>query len=130
MIDDALIAAATDARKRAFSPFSGFPVGAALEAADGTLVTGCNVESASYGLTSCAERNAICTAVAAGAKRPFAALAVTCLDAAEPCLPCGACRQVMAEHLAQDAPVYIDGGQAFTTAQLLPRAFTMSADPP
>ena len=91
------------------------------------MYVGCNVESASYGLSMCAERNAIFAAVAAGSPRPFTALAVSCLDADGACTPCGACRQVMFEHLAADAAVYVDGAGQFTPPELLPRAFTLEA---
>jgi cytidine deaminase len=122
---DALIAQARDVAGRAYAPYSNFRVGAAVRDALGNVYVGCNVESVSYGLSMCAERNAIFGAVAAGASRPFSALAVTCLDASGPCMPCGACRQVMDEHLAAEAPIYVDGanGQTFTTPQLLPFAF-------
>src|SRR5215510_11448003 len=107
---DALMARARDAARRAYAPYSHFRVGAAVQDADGAVYVGCNVENASYGLTICAERNAIFCAVAAGAVRPFAALAVSCIDANEGgCSPCGACRQVIAEHLWPDAPVRVDG---------------------
>lgn len=124
---EALIAQARDVAGRAYAPYSHFRVGAAVRDAVGSVYVGCNVESVSYGLTICAERNAIFAAVAAGARRPFSALAVTCLDASGPCMPCGACRQVMEEHLATDAPVYVDR-LTFTVAQLLPYAFKMDTD--
>jgi cytidine deaminase len=118
-----LMARARAAASRAYAPYSRFRVGAAVEDADGNVHVGCNVENASYGLTICAERSAIFAALAAGAPRPFSALAVTCLDGA--CSPCGACRQVMAEHLRADAPVYVDGTGEFTVGQLLPHGFTL-----
>jgi cytidine deaminase len=120
-----LIARAREVAARAYAPYSRFRVGAALQDAQRTVFTGCNVESASYGLTVCAERNAIFAAIAAGGQRPFVALAVTCLDSAGPCTPCGACRQVMHEHLAEDAVIHVDGLGAFSPAQLLPFPFTL-----
>jgi cytidine deaminase len=126
-VDDltGLIAQAREVAARAYAPYSRFRVGAALQDAQGRVFTGCNVESASYGLTVCAERNAIFAAIAAGGQRPFVALAVTCLDSAGPCTPCGACRQVMHEHLSEDAAIHVDGIGTFSPAQLLPLAFTL-----
>lgn len=95
MKDDTLIAAARAARLHAYAPYSKFQVGAAIEADDGSIFTGCNVENLSFGLTICAERVAISTAVAAG-KTAFRRL-VVCADSNEPVTPCGACRQFMAE---------------------------------
>ena len=88
-----LVAAATKARDHAVAPYSKFHVGAALLADDGRIFTGVNVESASYGLTVCAERNAVFKALSEGARR-FTALAVA-TDEERPTSPCGACRQVM-----------------------------------
>src|SRR5690349_16264529 len=128
-MDDAnpLVAQARAVATRAYAPYSHFRVGAAVRDAQGTVHVGCNVENASYGLTVCAERNAIFAAVAAGAERPFQAIAVACIDArhAGGCSPCGACRQVMAEHLDPNAPVEIDGLGQFTVAELLPHAFSL-----
>lgn len=121
-----LVRRAREAAQRAYAPYSHFRVGAALTDADGTPYVGCNVESASYGLTICAERNAIFAAVAAGAARPFSALAVSCIDAASGgCSPCGACRQIMAEHLGASAPIYVDGLGEFRIADLLPHSFAL-----
>jgi cytidine deaminase len=130
IVDDlqALLAQARDAALRAYAPYSHFRVGAALADAHGTLYAGCNVENASYGLSICAERNAIFAAIAAGAVRPFSALAVSCVDAiAVGCSPCGACRQVMYEHLAPGARIAIDGLGQFSPSDLLPHAFSLDA---
>jgi cytidine deaminase len=127
-VDDlnALVAQARDVANRAYAPYSRFRVGAAVQDAGGRVYVGCNVESASYGLTVCAERNAIFGAIASGGVRPFTALAVTCLDAAEGCSPCGACRQVILEHLDARGTVRVDGLGDFRPADLLPHAFTLT----
>ena len=120
---DTLIQAARDARQRAYAPYSDFAVGAALEADDGRIFAGCNVENASYGLTMCAERVAVGTAIAAGARRLRRAVVVTETD--PPAAPCGACRQVLAEFGA-DLVVEAIGPAAsrrWTMAELLPDAF-------
>jgi cytidine deaminase len=90
-----LIAAARDARRHAVAPFSTFTVGAALEAADGTIVTGCNVENATYGLTICAERVAMFKALSEG-HRAFTRIVIVA-DTRSPTPPCGACRQILWE---------------------------------
>lgn len=95
MDDDRLIALARDTMERAYAPYSGYRVGAALLTEDGSVVTGCNVENASYGLTVCAERAAVVRAVSEG-KRRFRTLAVT-TDGSEAITPCGACRQFLME---------------------------------
>ncbi len=124
-----LLALARQAAERAYAPYSRFRVGAALRDAQGRVFLGCNVENASYGLSNCAERSAVFAALSAGASRPFAAVAVACIDAsagAEPtaCSPCGACRQVLAEHLAADAPIHVPG-RSFRIGELLPFAFEL-----
>ncbi|WP_461214309.1 cytidine deaminase [Lacticaseibacillus sp. GG6-2] len=120
-----LIHAATAARATAYVPYSHFAVGAAVQTADGHIFAGCNIENASYGLTNCAERTAIFTAVAAG-HQDLVAIAIIGATAG-PISPCGACRQVISEFLPQTAPVYLtnlDGKHTTTTvAQLLPAAF-------
>jgi cytidine deaminase len=119
-----LIAAASSARDLAYAPYSGFKVGAALLTEDGTIVTGCNVENASYGLSVCAERNAVGAAVAAGGRR-FRAMAVV-TESTPPASPCGACRQVLAEF--GEFPVILanTGEERLLTsvAELLPEAFS------
>jgi cytidine deaminase len=92
---DHLVAAARAARAHAVADFSGFKVGAALETRDGTIITGCNIENASYGLTLCAERVAIFKALSEG-HRQFARIAVVA-DTGSPTPPCGACRQIIWE---------------------------------
>lgn len=92
---DCLLAAAREAAARAYCPYSHFPVGAALLAADGSIFSGCNVENASSGLTICAERSAVLQAVAAG-HRQFRRVAIF-TPTATPTAPCGACRQVLNE---------------------------------
>jgi cytidine deaminase len=125
---DTLLSRARAVARLAHAPYSRFRVGAAVEDANGEVFVGCNVESASYGLTMCAERNAIFGAVARGAVRPFRALAVTCLDAdAGGCSPCGACRQIIAEHLAPQAPVRVEGLGDLTPESLLPHSFLFEA---
>jgi cytidine deaminase len=92
-----LFGLARAAMKHAYAPYSDFNVGAAILLGDGRIFTGCNVETASYGLTICAERNAVFAAVAASAGKPEI-LAVAVVNHRDvPCSPCGACRQVLAE---------------------------------
>jgi cytidine deaminase len=90
-----LVAAARVARRRARADFSGFKVGAALETADGTVVTGCNIENATYGLTMCAERVAMFKALSDGHRR-FTRIAIVA-DTQDPTPPCGPCRQILWE---------------------------------
>ena len=92
---DALVEGARRAREHAVADYSHFKVGAALEAADGTVVTGCNVENATYGLTVCAERVAMFKALSEG-HRAFTRIAIVA-DTADPTPPCGACRQILWE---------------------------------
>jgi cytidine deaminase len=90
-----LIDAARQARERAFAPYSTFKVGAALETSDGTIITGCNIENATYGLTVCAERVAVLKAVSEG-HRAFSRIAIVA-DTEDPTPPCGPCRQILWE---------------------------------
>jgi cytidine deaminase len=122
-----LIAEARAARELAYTPYSNFKVGAALETKDGRVFRGCNVENASYGLCNCAERTAFFSAIAAGCKPgDFAALAVIG-DTDGPIAPCGACRQVTLELGGNDLPVVLtnlNGAILETTAAgQLPNAF-------
>ena len=118
-----LIAAAWQARDKAYAPYSSFQVGAALLASNGQVFPGCNVENISYGLTNCAERVAIGTAVAAGVQN-FDKLVVVA-DTAEPISPCGACRQVLAEFGVKTVVLANRAGSIeFSLEELLPRAST------
>lgn len=118
-----LIKDALAARDRAYAPYSRFRVGAALLGRSGRVFTGGNVENISFGLTICAERSAVCSAIAAG-ETEFVAIAVAA-DSREPVTPCGACRQVLAEfcHDMETCSVNLEG-VTFQTALsvLLPRA--------
>jgi len=123
---DRLREAALEAAKNAYAPYSQFYVGAALLFDDGQMVTGCNVENMSYGLTSCAERNALFRAVSErGAGHKIVAVAVANRNgAASP--PCGACRQVMSEFATPDAVVCFPGDYGPETmpfAEIFPRSF-------
>ena len=125
MNSTALVETAIAARSQAHAPYSNFPVGAALECADGTVFTGCNVENLSFGLTMCAERVAIGAAVVAG-YRDFRCIAIVA-DTDSPISPCGACRQVLAEFhpSLKILSATLDGKtEEFTLDQLLPRAST------
>lgn len=124
---DKLIAAAKQARERAHAPFSNFRVGAALHATSGRVFTGCNVENSSYGLTVCAERVAVFTAIAEG-ERSFDAIAVVAAtDALTP--PCGACRQVLWD-LCGDVEIILANlagrRETMRLSLLLPRPFDSS----
>ena len=124
MVDwDLLRALAIDAAGSAYCPYSHLQVGAAAIVDDGRVIVGCNVENASYGLTICAERAAVCAAVGAGTRRLRRAVVVSDID--PPAAPCGACRQVLSEFgpaLRVDA--YGPSSRAsWTIAELLPAAF-------
>ena len=121
-----LAEAAKEASARAYCPYSRFPVGCAVMTGEGAIASGCNVENASFGLTSCAERNAIFRAIADGATSIVAVLVYTPTPA--PVTPCGACRQVIAE-FGGNARVRAtcDGAETleYTLRDLLPDSFTM-----
>lgn len=120
-----LVASARDCLKLAYAPYSNFHVAAAVLDEQGRVFTGVNVENASYGLTMCAERVAIFSAIAAGA-RTIAAVAVTA-KGIQNVTPCGACRQVMAEFCSATTPIYCDNESLepvrWTFGELLPQAF-------
>lgn len=123
-----LCAAARAVQRQAYAPASKFRVGAAVLAADGRMFVGCNVENASFGLTICAERAAVCAAVAAGARRLGAVAIATPL--ARAARPCGACRQVLAEFGPRMAVLLVGRGRSrcehTTLAALLPEQFTFA----
>lgn len=126
--EEELVKKAVEARGRAYAPYSGFAVGAALLAKDGQIFVGGNIENASYGLTVCAERVALFKAISEGV-REFVALAVACGNG--PCAPCGACRQVLYEFAPDLLLIMADGeGQTWRKAklwELLPQGFGPSA---
>jgi homotetrameric cytidine deaminase len=123
-----LLAAARKAAQNAYAPYSKFRVGSALLLSNGEVVRGTNVENASYGLTICAERSALVSAVSQfGPEIRVSAVAVANLNDA-PSPPCGACRQVLAEFVLPDAPVMFpaaDGMRTMTFSELMPVAFDM-----
>jgi cytidine deaminase len=123
-----LIRAAAKARERAVAPYSKFKVGAVLLTKSGEIIGGANVESASYGLTCCAERVALFSALTSG-KKNFVAVAVVARASDGP-MPCGACRQLLAEY-APNAKVFVADSQKlnaikeFSVKELLPAAFVV-----
>jgi len=123
-VPDGLVEAARAVRQLAYAPYSRFLVGAALEAEDGSVFVGCNVENASYSVTICAERGALAAAVSAGARR-FRRIAIA-TDAEPPTPPCGACRQALAEFGEELEVVSVGSKQIrhWTIRELLPDAFT------
>jgi cytidine deaminase len=129
----ALVDAARVARRHSYSPYSSFRVGAAVRLANGEVYTGTNVENASYGLAICAERAAIFAAVAArGPRITLNAVALSCQGASRSTsfdgatlMPCGACRQVIAEFATDQTRIIVDGVGEFGMAELLPQAFAL-----
>jgi len=123
-----LVSAAKTAADRAYAPYSSFQVGAAILLTTGESVTGCNVENASYRLTTCAEQTAIVRAVAQlGPQIKIAAIAIANIDPTVACMPCGACRQTILEFAADPCHIFYPGenGKASnaTLDQLLPASF-------
>lgn len=121
---DVLKRLAVSASENAYAPYSGFRVGAAV-CASGRYYCGCNVENASYGLTVCAERNAIAAAIADGSRKPEAVCVYS--PSGEP-MPCGACLQVIAE-FGSDCTVIVcgpDGDKEYSLKELMPKAFALS----
>jgi len=120
---DNLFLEAREIAEKAYAPYSKFRVGAALLCKDGAIVRGVNVENRSFGLTICAERNAVISAITMG-KRDFLALAISTPDSEEPVGPCGACRQVISEFMPPDTPIRFAGSGTkrvdTTIGELLP----------
>ena len=131
MTPQELIRLATEARERAYVPYSGFAVGAALLCKNGKIYQGCNIENAAFGPTVCAERTAFFKAVYDG-EREFSAIAVVGGRAGEPVTglfpPCGVCRQVMREFCGEDFTLYLGtGGENYeekTLGEILPLSFS------
>ncbi|WEK53045.1 MAG: cytidine deaminase [Candidatus Cohnella colombiensis] len=123
-----LLEAASNARERAYVPYSGFKVGAVALDCDDLLHFGCNVENAAYGPTNCAERTALFRAVADGKKPGDFKVVAVIGDTEGPISPCGVCRQVLAELCAPDMPVVLGNlhgnFRVTTVSELLPGAFT------
>jgi cytidine deaminase len=122
----ALVAQAREAARFSYSPYSGFPVGAALLCADGTVVLGTNVENRSYGLANCAERSALFAAVSQG-RKTFVAIAVACPRSDVPVTPCGACRQALSEFCPPEMPVYFAGKEGEHVETTIGRLLPMDA---
>jgi cytidine deaminase len=127
--EEDLIKMAREAAAYTYSPYSNFPVGAAVVFEKGVSCLGCNIENPSFGLTICAERTAIFSARAQGHLGKILAIGVSCLksDPNEPdsLMPCGACRQVIQEFSTSETAIVVDGVGTFLVADLLPRAFKL-----
>lgn len=121
-----LIRLAKEAMGHAYAPYSSFCVGACLEASDGTVYTGCNMENASYGATICAERVAFGKAISEG-RRSFRAIGIVCSEGRK-AYPCGICLQVISEFMPPDGIVFLEDQSGITQYQvkdLLPNAFSL-----
>jgi len=122
-----LLLLASKASECAYAPYSKFRVGAAVLFDDGSIYKGCNVENASYGLSLCAERNAISTAIADGKKSEIVAVAISSPDS-KSCCPCGACRQWISE-FSKDAMIIVENEDgtplSYSIAELLPHSFRL-----
>ena len=128
MTEQALCDAAIAMLDRAYCPYSHFAVGAALECADGTVFTGCNIENAAYSPSICAERTAVAKAVSEG-HRDFVRIAVAGRGR-DYCVPCGVCRQVLLEFAPEIQVICINGvgeSKSFSLSELLPHSFDSSA---
>lgn len=124
MNDRQLLLMAKDASEKAYAPYSRFFVGAALECADGSVYTGCNIENAALGSSMCAERTAMYKAISEG-NRDFKRMAIFC-DSESYCMPCGACRQVMGEFSGELELLCAKGSGSYVSyklSELLPHAF-------
>lgn len=122
-----LIDHAFNAMKNSYAPYSQFHVGAAVACRDGKVFYGANIENASYGATNCAERSAMFSAYSNGVRKEDIEAIAIVADGETIATPCGICRQVMAELLAMDTPVYMSNGKEdldLTVKDLLPYAFT------
>ncbi|MEQ2442765.1 cytidine deaminase [Pseudoflavonifractor intestinihominis] len=117
MTDRELVELAFTMLERSYVPYSGFPVGAALECADGTVFTGCNVENAAYGSTICAERTALVKAVSEGHRDDWRRIAVVG-NSADYCWPCGSCRQMLYEFAPDLTVLVARGDHEFVTLSL------------
>jgi cytidine deaminase len=123
-----LIAAAAAARANSYSPYSGYPVGAALLMDDGSIFAGTNVENTIPSLAVCAERNAMTAAVSAGRRRPVALAVIT--ESSPPARPCGLCRQMLSEFVDDDLPILVCNSQGereeTRLSELLPDRFKLA----
>ncbi len=129
MTNKELIMLAKEARKSSYSPYSGYSVGSAIELSDGSVITGCNVENISYGLTNCAERTAIFKAVSGG-RKDFVKIAIIG-DEKDICYPCGACRQVIMEFAPNAIIICAKNENEFEEhkiSELLPYSFSFNKE--